>query len=56
MYDAIGYTVNNEEKANEAVEFIKALRQHQGKYAGKPLKLAYWQELIIRNIFGFPRP
>ena len=42
----------DKKKADKAVNFIKSLRQHQGQYAGKKLKLAYWQEKIIRDIFG----
>lgn len=38
--------------ADKAVNFIQSLKQHQGKWAGQPLKLMGWQEKIIRDIFG----
>ena len=41
-----------QEKADRAVNFIKSLKHSKGKWAGQPFNLAYWQEKIIRDIFG----
>jgi len=44
--------VYDKTKADKAVNFIKTLKHSVGQYAGKPFKLAYWQEKIIRDLFG----
>ena len=43
-------------KADHAVKFITSLKQHQGKWAGQPIKLMDWQEKIIRDVFGTVNP
>lgn len=42
----------DKDKADRAVKFIKTLKHSTGRWAGKSFKLAYWQEKIIRDIFG----
>lgn len=35
-----------------AVKFVKLLKLHEGRYAGKPFPLQPWQERIIRRVYG----
>ena len=46
----------DKEKADDAVKFIKSLKHSKGKWAGENFKIAYWQEKIIRDIFGTVNP
>jgi phage terminase large subunit-like protein len=39
-------------RAEKAVRFVKKLRLHEGRFAGRPFPLADWQERIIRRIYG----
>jgi phage terminase large subunit-like protein len=39
-------------RADRAVRFVKKLRLHEGRFAGKPFPLADWQERLIRRIYG----
>jgi phage terminase large subunit-like protein len=39
-------------RADKAVRFVKKLRLHEGRFAGKPFPLADWQERLIRRIYG----
>lgn len=45
-----------EEAAQDAIDFFAELKHVKGALAGKPLKLEPWQEVIIRNLFGWIRP
>ena len=42
--------------ADYAVNFIECLCHTKGTWAGKPFKLLYWQEQIIRDLFGVIKP
>lgn len=42
-------------KADHAVAFITRLKHFQGRYAGNPFRLAWWQERLIRYVFGWHR-
>ena len=39
-------------RAEKAVQFVRKLRLHEGRFAGKPFPLQDWQERIIRRIYG----
>jgi phage terminase large subunit-like protein len=39
-------------RAEKAVRFVRKLRLHEGRFAGKPFPLADWQERLIRRIYG----
>jgi phage terminase large subunit-like protein len=39
-------------RADKAVAFVKKLRLHEGRFAGKLFPLADWQERLIRRIYG----
>jgi phage terminase large subunit-like protein len=39
-------------KGDRAVRFIRRLKLHEGKLAGRPFPLQPWQEWIIRRIYG----
>jgi hypothetical protein len=39
-------------RADKAVRFVRKLRLHEGRFAGKPFPLADWQERLIRRIYG----
>jgi phage terminase large subunit-like protein len=38
--------------ADKAVRFVRKLRLHEGRFAGKAFPLADWQERLIRRIYG----
>jgi phage terminase large subunit-like protein len=40
------------ERGEKAVRFVRKLRLHEGKFAGKPFPLQGWQERLIRRIYG----
>lgn len=42
--------------ADYAVNFIECLCHTKGTWAGKPFKLLFWQEQIIRDLFGVIKP
>jgi phage terminase large subunit-like protein len=42
----------NQNAADYAVAFIEALSHTKGRWTGKPFELIYWQEQIIRDVFG----
>ena len=42
--------------ADYAVMFIESLCHTKGTWARKPFELIYWQEQIIRDIFGVLKP
>ena len=44
MYDA--------EKAQQAIDFIQALKHTKGRWAGKPFILLKWQRVLIKKLFG----
>jgi phage terminase large subunit-like protein len=39
-------------RADKAVRFVRKLRLHEGRFAGKPFPLADWQDRLIRRIYG----
>lgn len=39
-------------RGERAVRFLNNLTHHEGKLAGKPFRLAYWQERMVRRIYG----
>jgi phage terminase large subunit-like protein len=39
-------------RADRAVRFVRKLRLHEGRFAGKPFPLQDWQERLIRRIYG----
>lgn len=39
-------------RAEKAVRFVRKLRLHEGRFAGKPFPLQDWQERLIRRIYG----
>jgi phage terminase large subunit-like protein len=39
-------------RADKAVRFVRKLRLHEGRFAGKPFPLADWQERLIRRVYG----
>jgi phage terminase large subunit-like protein len=39
-------------RGDKAVRFVRKLRLHEGRFAGKPFPLADWQERLIRRIYG----
>jgi phage terminase large subunit-like protein len=39
-------------RADKAVRFVRKLRLHEGRFAGKPFPLADWQERLIQRIYG----
>lgn len=41
------------DKAEDPVKFIEKLKQFQGKWSGKYLKLEEWQKYFIYGIYGF---
>lgn len=43
----------DEDRAQAAVKFIKALRHTKGKWAGKLFQIIDWQEILLREIFGW---
>src|SRR5919106_4951569 len=38
-------------RADKAVRFVRKLRLHEGRFAGRPFPLADWQERLIRRIY-----
>ncbi len=46
----------DKDAADYAVNFIQCLSHTKGTWAGKPFDLIYWQEQIIRDIFGILKP
>jgi len=46
----------DERAAQDAVDFIQALKHTKGKWAGQPFILLPWQLAIVRDIFGWKRP
>lgn len=43
----------DEDKAEAAVEFCNRLYQFEGKWAGNHFRLTWWQERLIRYVFGW---
>jgi phage terminase large subunit-like protein len=39
-------------RADKAVRFVRKLRLHEGRFAGKPFPLADWQGRLIQRIYG----
>jgi phage terminase large subunit-like protein len=39
-------------RADKAVRFVRKLRLHEGRFAGKPFPLADWQERLVRRVYG----
>lgn len=47
----------DEAKADAAVKlFPKVFRLTEDRFAGKPFRLGYWQECIVRLLFGWKQP
>ena len=46
----------NQQKADNAVNFINCLNHTKGEWYGQPFNLIEWQEQIIRDIFGTVKP
>lgn len=44
------------EKAQKAVDFIQSLYYFEGKWAGHHFRLSFWQERLVRYVFGWMRP
>lgn len=42
----------NAEKAQQAIDFIQALKHTKGRWAGKPFILLKWQRVLIKKLFG----
>lgn len=45
--------IYDEDKVNDAIDFIEHLKHFEDSFAGKPFILFPWQKFIIANIFGF---
>lgn len=45
----------DKQRADRAVNFIRALRHTKGEFYNKPFMLLDWQETIIRDLFGIIR-
>jgi len=43
----------DEEKAQKAVDFIETLKHYEGRFAGHRFRLMYWQERLVRYVFGW---